>query len=85
MNVPSKVLELYHMHVCLSISNLINLDEALSLNIIRIEWLITIEECLITQSLIKSQRCWREVNTRLCSLEVHVHSTYQVEGDNVDY
>ena len=48
MNMPSKVLELYHMHVCLSIFNLINSGETLSLNIIRMEWLITTEECLIT-------------------------------------
>ena len=40
-----EVLELDLMDVCLSISSLINSGEALSLNIIRMERLMTIEGC----------------------------------------
>ena len=40
-----KVLELYLMNACLSRLSLINLGEALSLNIITMQQLITIEQC----------------------------------------
>ena len=42
-NVSCKVLELYHMDACVGIFNLINLCEALSLSVDRMERLITTE------------------------------------------
>ena len=42
-NVSCKVLELYHMDVCVGMFNMINLCEALSLSINRMKHLMTIE------------------------------------------
>lgn len=43
-NMPCKVLELYLMDACLSIFGLINLGEALSLNVIKIKRPIATEQ-----------------------------------------
>ena len=42
-NMSCKVLELYLMDACLSIFNMLNASEALSMNIMRIERLVTNE------------------------------------------